>query len=224
MSTATSELAARPASPGTVTRLVRPRERQTPLVVLGVLLVAGCALAAVLFASSGQHTVGVVVAAHDLSPGQPITSGDLRITQVSTSTDASFVSASHIGLLVGQSPRGYVPAGTPLNLGMLQAGSALSAGVDVVGAVLPAGAIPVGGLEPGDVVDVLVVSKTTALDGLQAPPADFGQSVVYAVAPASSDPTDGTWVSLRQSDTLGLTIAQAAADGTLRLALVGGGG
>ena len=103
-------------------------------------------------------------------PAQPIVAEDLRITQDSTSTDASFVSAAHLGELVGQTPRGYVPAGTPLNLGMIQAaGSALSPGVDVVGAVLPAGAIPVGGLQPGDVVDVLVVSKATALDRVGGP-------------------------------------------------------
>ena len=55
-------------------------------------------------------------------------------------------------------------------------------------------------------------------DWLEAPPADLGAAAVYEVAPASSDPTDGTWVSLRQPGPLGLKIAQAAADGTLRLA------
>lgn len=222
MSATASEVAARPSPAGTVTRLVRPRERQTPLVVLGVLLVAGCALAAVLFARSGQHTVDVVVAAHDLQPGQPIGAGDLRTTQVSSSTDARFVSASQLGQLVGQSPRGYVPEGTPLNSGMIETGTALQAGEDVVGAVLASGAIPMGGLRPGDLVDVLVVSK--ASDAVAAPPADLGRSVVYEVAPASTATTDGTWVSLRQSTTLGLKIAQAAANGTLRLALVGGQG
>jgi len=222
MSTTATDVTARPASAGgTVTRLVRPRERQTPLVVLGVLLVAGCALAAVLFARSGQHTADVVVAAHDLQPGQPIGAGDVRITQVSTSTDATFLSAAHLSQLIGQSPRGYVPAGTPLNPAMIQAGATLQPGEDVVGAVLPSGAIPVGGLQPGDTVEVLVVAKATGA-AVEAPPADVGQAVVYATAPASSDPTAGTWVSLRQSTSLGLRIAQAAADGTLRLALVGG--
>ena len=136
-------------------------------------------------------------------------------------TDASFVAAAHLAELVGKSVRGYVPAGTPLNLGMIATGAALGPGEDVVGAVLAAGAIPVGGLLPGDTVDVLVVAK--ASDTLvEAPPADLGAAVVYEVAPASSDPTDGTWVSLRQPAALGLQIAQAAADGTLRLGLVGG--
>jgi Flp pilus assembly protein CpaB len=224
MSMTATEAATRAAPQASVTRLVRPRERQTPLVVLGVLLVAGCALAAVLFARSGQRSVEVVVAARDLRPGQPIEAADLRVTQVSTDTDASFVSAAHLAELVGQFVRGYEPAGTPLNLQMIEAGAALGPGEDVVGAVLAAGAIPVGGLRPGDTVEVLVVAKAADSDGPEAPPADLGAAVVYEVAPASSDPTDGTWVSLRQPGPLGLKIAQAAADGTLRLALVAGRG
>jgi len=222
MSTTATEVAARGAPPASVTRLIRPRERQTPLVVLGVLLVAGCALAAVLFARSGQHSVAVVVAARDLQPGDPISAADLRVTQVSTDTDASFMSAVHLAELVGQSVRGYEPAGTPLNLQMIEAGAALGPGEDVVGAVLAAGAMPVGGLRPGDPVEVLVVAKASDSTGPEAPPADLGTAVVYEVAPASSDPTAGTWVSLRQPGALGEKIAQAAADGTLCLALVRG--
>ena len=220
MSAAGPDVASRPAPAGTVTRLVRPHERQTPLVVLGAVLVAGCGLGAVLFARSGQHTVDVVVAAHDLEPGQAIGAGDLRITAASTQTNARFVGSSHLGELVGQSPRGYVPEGTPLNLGMIQAGPVLGSGEDVVGAVLASGAIPVEGLRPGDTVEVIVVSKAT--NSAAAPPADLGRAVVYQVAPSASSTGDGTWVSLRQPSTLGLKIAQAAASGTLRLALVGG--
>jgi Flp pilus assembly protein CpaB len=219
MSTRASEVAARPATTGTVTRLVRPRERQTPLVLLGVLLVAGCALAAVLITRSGRANVDVVVAAHDLQPGQPISAGDLRTTQVSTGTNATFVSAAHLGELIGQSPRGYVPSGTPLNIEMIAGGASLAPGEDIVGAVLASGAMPIGGLRPGDTVDVLVVAKSS--DAVTAPPADLGRAVVYQVAPPASGSTDGTWVSLRQPTALGLQIAQAAADGTLRLALVG---
>jgi Flp pilus assembly protein CpaB len=186
---------------------------------LGVLLVAGCALAAVLLARSGQNTVDVVVAAHDLQPGQPIGSGDLRTTQVSTSTNATFVSAAHLAGLVGQAPRGFVPAGTPLNPDMIAAGATLSAGEDVVGAVLAPGAMPVGGLRPGDVVEVMVTSKATGASA--APPGSLGRAVVYEVAPSAGDNGADMWVSLRQPTSLGLRIAQAAADGTLRLALVG---
>lgn len=220
MSARASDVAARPAPAGTVTRLARPRERQTPLVLLGVLLVGACALGAVLFARSGQNSVDVVVAARDLQPGQAIGAGDLRTTQVSTGTNASFVSASHLAELVGQSTRGFVPAGTPMNLGMIQAGTALAPGEDVVGAVLAPGAMPVGGLRPGDVVEVLVMSKAT--DASAAPPADVGRAVVYEVVPSSTGNGDGVWVSLRQPASLGLRIAQAAANGTLRLALAGG--
>jgi hypothetical protein len=113
-----------------------------------------------------------------------------------------------------------VPAGTPLNLGMFAGGATLAAGEDVVGAVLASGALPVGGLKAGDTVDVIVVSK--ASEGLPAPPADLGRATVFDVAPSTTGASDQTWVSLRQPVSLGLQIAQAASDGTLRLALVGG--
>jgi len=222
MSARASDVAPRQVAAGSVTRLVRPRERQTPLVLLGVLLVAGCALAAVLFARSGQSTAEVVVAAHDLQPGQPIAAADLRTTQVSTSTNATFLSAAHLEELVGQAPRGFVPAGTPLNPDMIASGAALSAGEDIVGAVLAPGAMPVGGLRSGDVVEVIVTSKANGTSS--APPGSLGRAVVYEVAPSSGDNGADTWVSLRQPASLGLKIAQAAADGTLRLALVGAQG
>jgi Flp pilus assembly protein CpaB len=203
-----------------VTRLARPRERQTPLAVLGVLLVTACALAAVLVARSGHATVEVLVAAHDLQPGQAITTADLRTTGVATSTNARFISAGQLDAVIGQTPRGYVPAGTPLNLGMLAGGTTLAAGEEVVGAVLSSGALPIGGLKPGDIVDVIVVSKSS--EGAPAPPADLGHATVFDVAPSTTGTSDQTWVSLRQPVPLGLQIAQAASDGTLRLALVGG--
>ena len=221
MSIRAVDVAPRTGAPsGTVTRLARPRERQTPLAVLGVLLVAACALAAVLVARSGHATVEVVVAAQDLQPGRAITAADLRATSVSTSTNARFISAGQLDAVIGQTPRGYVPAGTPLNLGMFAGGATLAAGEDVVGAVLASGALPVGGLKAGDTVDVIVVSK--ASEGLPAPPADLGRATVFDVAPSTTGASDQTWVSLRQPVSLGLQIAQAASDGTLRLALVGG--
>jgi len=219
MSARASDVTFRPVAAGSVTRLVRPRERQTPLVLLGVLLVAGCALAAVLLARSGQNTVQVVVAARDLQPGQAIASADLRTTQVSTSTNASFVAASHLAELLGQVPRGFVPAGTPLNVGMVAAGAAVSPGEDVVGAVLAPGAMPVGGLRSGDVVEVIVTAKETGTSA--APTGSLGRAVVYEIAPSAGDNGADMWVSLRQPASLGLEIAQAAADGDLRLALVG---
>ena len=225
MSATATELNTRLPTEGTVTRLNRPRERQTPLAVVGVLLVAGCALAAVLLARSGQRTVDVVVAAHDLAPGQAISAGDVRVTAVPTSTNARFLPASRLSEITGKVPRGYVPTGTPLNAGMLAAGNAVPAGQEVVGAVLPAGAMPAGGLQPGDAVEVLIVSKSAG--GVAAPPADAGSAQVWAVAPASTNATTGTtgtWVSLRASTSLALKIAQAASDSTLRLAVVGSQG
>ena len=51
---------------GSVTKVAKPRQRQTPLVVVGVLLVAACALGAVLLSRSSARRVDVLVAAREL--------------------------------------------------------------------------------------------------------------------------------------------------------------
>ena len=71
----------RPARRGTRTS---GRHRQLPLVVVGVLLVVGCALA---FTDASLHLGSreeVLVVAQPLAAGQVLTTGDLRAVRVST--------------------------------------------------------------------------------------------------------------------------------------------
>ena len=212
---------------GSVTKMAKPRQRQTHLVVVGVLLVAVCALGAVLLYRSAARRVDVLVAANDLQPGSPITSGDLRITRVSTDTNARFVAATNAAELIGRVPLGFVPSGTALNVGMVAPTPQLPAGDSVVGAVLDPGALPLA-LVSGETVEVLVTAAQTGptQSGLasSANPTEAGTAVVFSVNSMGVDAQGKVWVSLLAPDRLGATVAQAAQNGLLRLALVDTGG
>jgi len=212
---------------GSVTRMAKPRQRQTHLVVIGVLLVAACALGAVLLSRSSARRLDVLVAARDLQPGAPIGAGDLRITRVSADTNARFVAATNAGALIGQIPRGFVPAGTALNVGMVAPTPQVPAGDSVVGAVLDPGAAPVA-LVAGETVEVLVTAAsngpTSAGTSNSTSPTEAGTAVVFSVNSMGTGQGAKMWVSLVAPHRLSATIAQAAQDGRLRLAVIGAGG
>jgi len=208
---------------GSVTRLAKPQHRQTQLAVLGVLVVAACALGAVLLSRSSARRVDVLVAARDLQPGSPIAAGDLRIARVSADTNARFVAATNASALIGRVPRGFVPSGTALNVGMVAPTPQVPAGDSVVGAVLDPGAVPVA-LVTGETVEVLVTvapnSPTTPGASDSTTPTEAGTAVVFSVTSMSVGPQAKVWVSLLAPNQLSATIAQAAQDGQLRLAVV----
>ena len=214
-----------PSLGGSVTTMAKPRQRQTHLVVIGVLLVAACALGSVLLSRSSARRVDVLVAARDLQPGSQIVAADLRITKVSADTTARFVAATNAGALIGHVPRGFVPEGTALNVGMVAATLQVPAGDAVVGAVLDLGAVPVT-LAVGETVEVLVTNPQNGagLPGALSStgPNEAGTAVVFAVSPTGPGSGSKLWVSLLAGRRLGATIAQAAQDGRLRLAVVTG--
>lgn len=199
-----------------VTRLAPRRPRRPPVAALGLVLVAGAALAAVSLFRAGTARVEVVVAARDLDPSRPVTPQDLRTTEASTSTSARFLSPAGAARLVGQRPQGPIPAGTPLNAAMFAATQPLAPGEVVVGAVLEAGAVPIPGLRVGDTVE-LIVTATNKSGG--ATVQDLGPARVFGISDAGG-PSGKTWVSLRTASTVGAQVAQASQDGSLRLELV----
>jgi uncharacterized membrane protein YgcG len=78
---------------------VNRRSFRLPEVVLGVFLVAGCALGAVLWQKSADTTTTVVVAGRRISRGSVIGAGDLRGAQVGGETSAMIAGQSAHALL-----------------------------------------------------------------------------------------------------------------------------
>ncbi|MGF1597621.1 MAG: SAF domain-containing protein [Acidimicrobiales bacterium] len=212
---------ARPALAGT---LGGTRRRRPVHVALGALFVVGAGLLGALLITSVTATRSVLVAAVDIEPGHVVEAGDLRVVEISELGEADVVEVARRDLVVGRLARGPIPAGALIHPDQLTAAeSAVPAGWSVVGAALEPGAAPGPALRAGDRVDVLAVAPVAGLDD-RGDGAEVVATAATVWAVSSPDGAIGgrSVVSLLVPVDRQAAVAQAAADGRLRLTLVGG--
>jgi len=205
--------------------LSRPTRRRPSWVLVGSLLVGLAALLGAWVFAATSEQVSVVVAARDIQPGEVIGVSDLRVVEIGGSSDLRAIQSSQQELILGKSARGPIPGGTVLNTDLFtDQGAAVPAGMVVVGAALDPGAVPTSGLRAGDAVNVLAAQRTTVGQSTgDVPPIAplLTTGTVWSVEPTGSNST-GIWVSLVVPSASEGAVVQAAADGLLRLTLVGG--
>jgi hypothetical protein len=199
------------------------RHRQLPLVVVGVLLVIGFALA---FADASLHLGSreqVLVVAQPLAAGQVLTSGDLRAARVSTGSGLQVVPVADESSVVGRHVAVPLVAGALLTSAEVGAAPPVGSGSDVVAVGLKPGWYPPD-LAPGDRVQVVPV--TSASSGSGAGSVTSGSPVaatvlaVDAAPPGSGSPTV---FSLQVSRGDADEVAALAAAGQASLVEVGSG-
>ena len=137
------------------------RRRQLPLVVVGVLLVIGGALA---FADASLHLGSreeVLVVSEPLAAGQVITSSDLETVRVSTGTGLQAVPAGQEASVVGSPVAVPLVAGSLLTRAEVGSTAPVASGSDVVAVGLKAGQYPPD-LAPGDRVRVVPVTSPSS--------------------------------------------------------------
>ena len=196
------------------------RRRQTPLVVVGVLLVVGCALGFADASLSLASHQDVLVVAQPLAAGQILTTGDLRAVRVSTGTGLGVVPVGDEASVVGRPVAVPLVAGALLTLGELGTRSAVAPGADVVAVALKAGLFPPD-LAPGDRVQVVpVVTASSGSTTLNAGPVDATVLGVQ-VAPAGSGAA--TVFSLQVGNSVADGVASLAAAGDASLVQLGAG-
>jgi hypothetical protein len=199
------------------------RHRQLPLVVVGVLLVLGCALA---FTDASLHLGSqeqVLVVAQPLAAGQILTAGDLRAARVSTGSGIQVVPVTEEASVVGRRVAVPLVAGALLTTTEVGSTSPVGSGADVVAVGLKPGAFPPD-LAPGDRVQVVpVVSSSTAgsAGATSGTPVAATVLAVQAAAAASNGPTV---FSLQVSSGDADEVASLAAAGEASLIEVGTGG
>ena len=204
-----------------VVPLVPPKRRRPTWVVAGGLLILTAAIVGAWIFSSTTSRLAIVVAARDLEPGDVLQASDLRVVEITTAPDMRAIQESQQSLVIGRVARGPIPAGTVVNTDLFaDPGAAVPSGFVVVGASLEAGAAPLASLASGDPVDIVGVSKAAGADTSSATVLTRG--TVWAVDAASgSSSSPKLWVSLLVPTEAQTAVAQAAADGRLRLSLVG---
>ena len=137
------------------------RRRQLPLVVVGVLLVIGGALA---FADASLHLGSreeVLVVSEPLAAGQVITSSDLETVRVSTGNDLQVIPVGDEASVVGSPVAVPLVAGALLTRTELGSTAPVASGSDVVAVGLKAGQYPPD-LAPGDRVRVVPVTSPSS--------------------------------------------------------------
>jgi SAF domain len=200
------------------------RHRQLPLVIIGVLLVLGCALA---FTDASLHLGSreeVLVVARPVAAGQVVTGEDLRAARVSTGSGLDVVGSGQEATVVGRSAA--VPLMTGSLLTATEVGSAppVSSGFDVVAVGLKSGAYPPD-LAPGDRVQIVPVASTSS-GGTGTSSVTSGSPVgatVLSIEAASTDSDTPTVFSLQVSTSDADEVASLAAAGQASLVEVGAG-
>jgi Chaperone for flagella basal body P-ring formation len=196
--------------------------RQLPLVVVGVLLVVGCALA---FTDASLHLGSreeVLVVAQPLDAGQVLTTGDLRAVRVSTGGGLNAVLVGEESSVLGRRASVPLVAGAVLTTAEVGNAPPVGSGSDVVAVGLKAGSYPPD-LAPGDRVQVVpVTTSASGSTGTVTSGSPVGATVV-AVEPASADSDNPTVFSLQVSTSDADEVASLAAAGQASLIEVGAG-
>ena len=199
------------------------RHRQLPLVVVGVLLVLGCALA---FADASVQLGSreeVLVVAQPVAAGQVLTAGDLRAARLSTGSGLDVVASGQEATVVGRRAAVALVAGSLLTTSEVGSTPAVASGFDVVAVGLKPGAYPPQ-LGAGDPVLVVPVSSATS-GGSGTSPASGSPvaATVVSVIPAPPGSGTPTVFSLQVSDRDAGEVAALGAAGQASLVEVGAG-
>jgi hypothetical protein len=206
--------------PGTVDRgrlPVQQRDRRAALSALALLLVVAGALGSALVVYRSGHRTDVLVAAHEIKPGQLMSAEDFTTARVANDSGATIPATSRLHF-IGTYSTVDVPAGTLLNRLMFVTGAVLPPDGVVVGLVLPSTHRPAVAIKAGDVVRVYLVRKnadapagtaTTPAGATPAPTVAASGSVLVASARVVEAPAATSGDSVSISLLLKATDAQA---------------
>ncbi|MEZ0492840.1 SAF domain-containing protein [Kineococcus sp. TBRC 1896] len=208
------------------------RERRPVLTALGLVLVVAGALGSALVVHRTGERVDVLVARHDIAPGQLVTAADLRTARVAAD-GAAVVPAGALGGFVGTHATTRIPADTLVNRTMFLAGGTVPTGAAVVGVVVRPEQRPTAPLVAGDVVRAYLV----AADGVSTVSGQPAGTVLLDAARVvgggmSGDPAPGAPdvtatssagdVSLLVPETDAASVVAAAAAGQVALVRLAG--
>lgn len=195
------------------------RRGRLPEVAVGVIIMVGFALAAVLWHMSSTSSEPALALAVDVNRGDVIEASDLRVVYLSSDGPIAHLPDTASAELVGKIAVADIPAGTLLTRSDVGEGVGIEAGEGVVGLALDPGQFPAPGLLPGDVVNVVPGSPAAGSDG--EPEEDqvlAARAEVFAVEEVG---TQGRLVvSLKMPEAEANVVAAAAERGPIRLVLV----
>lgn len=215
----------RTGDPAAGGRLTAPgKRRSVPYAVLGVVLVAACALGFLVTSVSLGARSAVLALSTTVKAGQVITAADLRSVQVATGPGVAVIPASAQSTVLGRTAAFTLTAGSLLTTGELGTSTVPGAGGAVVSVLVKFGAYPAD-LAPGARVAVATGAATSGADGGAAgavPLSGDPQATVLAVTASST--ADGSAAVELQSDTASAGLIAAIPAGQAQLITIAAGG
>ncbi|MGP4115284.1 SAF domain-containing protein [Streptomyces sp. 4N509B] len=202
------------------------RGRRVPHLLVGVLLVVGCAAGGVVWAAEWGQREPVLVLAHPVQAGQRLSAGDLREVSLAVEGGVAVLAAEEAGDVEGRVVAFSLPGGTLLTEELLGPAEVPGPGQAVAAVGLEAGQFPPQ-VQPGS--SVLVVAAAEQ-DALGAPSTATGQAGTAGAGAAWSGvvaAVDGggqgepTVISLRMAEPDANALASVPA-AEVRLVLVNG--
>ena len=181
------------------------RRWRIPELAVGLVLMLGGALGAILLSRSGDSIVIVVGAAHDLQRGDKITPQDLVAVETSQSLSGSFITEAQASALIGQTALVDLEASTPLTVSMFSDQQQLLPNEALTSAAIQQGNYPID-LAVGDQVRIVTVPDIALSQN--ALPELFDQ-VVTIWSLNKSENNDSALVTFRSSLDLSMAIAKA---------------
>jgi hypothetical protein len=190
------------------------RRWRIPELAVGLVLMLGGALGAILLSRSGDSIVIVVGAAHDLQRGDKITPQDLVAVETSQSLSGSFITEAQASALIGQTALVNLQASTPLTVSMFSDQQQLLPNEALTSAAIQQGNYPID-LAVGDQVRIVTVPDIALSQN--ALPELFDQ-VVTIWSLNKSENNDSALVTIRSSLDLSMAIAKAGEVHIVRVA------
>jgi len=199
------------------------RRRRVPYLLVGVLLVVGCATGGVVAALHLGHRIAVLALDRPVTVGQQLVARDLREVDISSDTGLAPIPAGAREHTIGRAVGYTLPAGTLLTKGLLVSGHIPPAGQGVAAVSLKTAQVPAG-LEAGIRVTVVETppddAVSTGSTGTSTGAAAEWDAVVLAVRNDSTDQTVTASLQMAQGDAKQVA---AAPSGQLGLVVVHGG-
>lgn len=203
-------------------RLASPGKRRSiPYAILGVALIAACALGALLTSVSLSSRGAVLALSSTVRAGQVITAADLRSVQVSAGSGVTLIPAAESGSVIGRSAAVTVESGSLLTRADLGASTVPGAGQAVLTVLVKFGSYSVD-LSAGAHVAVATGPASGATGTSAGEPLDTDpQATVISVTPSTT--SDGSVAVEMSTDTTSASQIAAIPAGQAQLITVSAG-
>ncbi|MGW8375392.1 SAF domain-containing protein [Streptomyces sp. ODS28] len=197
-----------------------PRRRRVPYLLVGGLLVLGCAAGGVVVASQLGQRESVLVLNRPVSVGQRLEAGDVREASISRDGDLAALPVRFREAVVGRPVAYSLPSGALLTKSVLGPAAVPPAGMAVAAVGLKTGQFPTG-LKAGNRVRVVAAPQEAEPGAKQREePASTWEATVTDLQRPPDEQLTAVTLQLADADAEELA---AAPDGALRLVIVHGG-